>query len=177
MRHRIPALLLTAAVFIGGSGCSGDDSESADTPSGAPSREAVERDAALSFPDSVTGFRLTSIADQQIDIVFQLPADDVEEFATESDIDLEPNVRTVTHSPLWSNSFEIAGTFEGALSDKNGVRRAVEVVPNTSFDVDSGSGAVSTDPTATTTTAVPLDPNLVTVRMTLTPLAAVAEDS
>lgn len=170
MRRRIPALLLTAAVLIGGSGCSGDDSDSDGSTSTAPSREAIERDAALSFPDSMTGFRLTSIAEQQIDLTFQLPADDVEEFASESDLELAPNVRAVTHSPLWQNSFEIAGNFEGAVSEKNGVRRAVEVVPNASFATPGPPDAVSLDPDATTTTAPVLDPSLVTVRMTLTPL-------
>jgi len=111
--------------------CSGDD---ADTPSGAldqvaPTKADLEREAGISFPASMTGFRLVRISGEQLDVTFSITAADVEAFASGTGITLTPGQRAITHaSPLWEVA--IQGEFSGGTSTKAGVERAAEVVPD-----------------------------------------------
>lgn len=110
-------------------GCSGDD----DAPSGAldqvaPTKADLEREAGISFPPSMTGFRLVRISGEQLDVTFSITAADVDAFASGTGITLTPGKRTITHaSPLWEVA--IQGEFSGGTSTKDGVVRAAEVIP------------------------------------------------
>lgn len=177
MAHRLLCSVVTAAVLIGGSACSGDESgvdSDASSQAGAPTKEQVERDASLHFPDSVTQFRLTSLSVGQIDVSFQMAADDVEEFATESGLDLVAGQRVIPHSsPVWGTPDYTVAEFSGAISTRNGVVRAVEVTANDKL-LAAEAAATTTTVAAwagatTPTTTTPLDPANVTVRISLTP--------
>lgn len=175
MARRLLCSVVTAAVLIGGSACSGDESESGPaTQQGAPTKEQVERDASLHFPDSVSQFRLTSLSVGQVDVTFQMAAADVEEFATESGLDLVAGQRVIPHSsPVWGTPDYTVAEFSGAISTRNGVVRAVEVTGNDRILAAEAAAGTTTTTAASTgsapATTTPLDPANVTVRISLTP--------
>ncbi|NLA34888.1 MAG: hypothetical protein GX868_04265 [Actinobacteria bacterium] len=179
MARRLACFVVTAAVLIGGSACSGDDSGSdPDTSAapGAPTKEQVASDASLHFPDSVTQFRLTALEVGQVDVSFQMDAADLDEFTSESGVELVVGQRVIPHSsPVWGTPDYTLVEFSGGSSTKNGVVRAVEVTANDKIiAAEAAAGATTTTAAsvgATTPTTAPLDPAKVTVRISLTPAA------
>lgn len=182
MRRRIPILLVAAAVLYGGSACSGDDSvEGAVRPL---TRELIEEEAGIHFPESMHSFRLTSLQDgRQVDVSFQMDADDLDEFTTRSGITLTDGERVIPHSsPVWGTPDYGGVRVRGGTSTHGGVLRAVEVVDNAEVIAAATAATTTTSPGSSGVNDKPaepavdsLDPDDVTVRMSLTPADGTAD--
>jgi len=169
-------IVLTAAVLYGGSACSGDDSSNGTTvqatQEAAPSMADVTRDAGLVFPPSVSDFRLVNISETQIDLSFQIDADEVATFAEESGLTLTRGERAIKHaSPIWQ--LEVYGEFSGSVTAFGKVQRAVEVVANEAFVAPSTTAGPTTtradsDAPTNEMPEIARDPGRYTVRATLT---------
>lgn len=95
---------------------------------GSPSRADLAEVAGLAIPPSAQAYRSTRIDPSELHVTFTLPAGDVEEFITASDLPpLTEGRRLIIHpSPLWAQNPE--GPVASTSSTASGVVRTVEVL-------------------------------------------------
>lgn len=125
-RAFVVGVVLAVAALVP-TGCSGDEPENATLDQVAPTKADVARDAGVVFPDSTRDFRLVRISGDQIDLTFTIDPADVEQFATDTGVELTEGRRTIAHaSPLWDVA--VTGDVSGGSSSRNGITRDVEVV-------------------------------------------------
>jgi hypothetical protein len=105
-------------------------------PFTAPSATELGDAAGIAFPTSKTGYRSVQLDADQIDVTFQMPAAEVDEFVDASALGpLEEGLRTIVHSsPVWQ--LDPAERVRGAETTRNGLRRSLEV----------GGGATADEP-------------------------------
>jgi hypothetical protein len=110
---------------------------------GSPTRAELADIASLGFPDSVTGYRSARVGPAELDVTFQLPADDVPDFLDASQLgDLAPGRRIIVHpSPLWDLDPGPGAMVASAQSEVDGLVRRVEVVTD---DASPAGDATST---------------------------------
>jgi hypothetical protein len=135
------AVGIVLVVTGGDDGGGGDDAapSTTDQPAARPaptlaiddlSVTGVEELSGLAIPDDATDFLTAKLAEnQQLDVTFTMAAEDEAEFVTASGLPpLAVDARVITHSsPLWKLNPE--GRLEGAADVRDGVNRAVELVP------------------------------------------------
>lgn len=133
-------LLAVGLVLVVTGGDGGDPNPTTTTrPEGRPgptlalddlSVAGVEELSGLAIPRDATDFLTAKLAEnQQLDVTFTMAPEDEGGFVTSSGLPpLAPEARVITHSsPLWKLNPE--GEIEGAADVRDGINRAVELVP------------------------------------------------
>lgn len=128
------SVVLVAAVLVGGCAKTPTPGLPATTTvaplpfEGSPSRAGLAKAARLVVPPSAGTYRSTRIDRSELHVTFTLPASDVEQFVTDSELPpLTEGRRLIIHpSPLWDQNPE--GPVASTTSRAAGVTRTVEVL-------------------------------------------------
>jgi hypothetical protein len=140
------AVLAIVGVVLVATG--GSDDPSSQSASAAPTRAQLEAATGLRFPSSISKYETVRLDPAQVDVRFDIPANDVDRLVSGSGLPPLSSTRVITHlSPLWS--LDPSGQIRGTATTRRGAQIGLEVVGGDPAVVRLSVRAV---PTSTTTT-------------------------